>query len=90
EGKPYNARVLRGIEDGPGFSAEAMRVINLMPDWEPGRQRGKAVNVQYTMPIKFFLDESENGKPAKIKKKKKPKRLKLRKTPIDEKDLKVT
>jgi TonB family protein len=34
---------------------EAIRVIKLMPKWIPGKQNGKAVNVQYNMPIKFTL-----------------------------------
>ncbi len=34
---------------------EAIRVIKLMPKWIPGKQKGKVVNVQYNMPIKFTL-----------------------------------
>ncbi len=34
---------------------EAIRVIKLMPKWIPGKQKGKVVNVQYNMPIKFEL-----------------------------------
>ena len=35
--------------------AEAMRVVNLMPKWTPGKQRGKAVRVSYVLPVKFRL-----------------------------------
>jgi hypothetical protein len=27
-----------------------------MPDWKPGTQKGKAVDVKYTLPVKFSLD----------------------------------
>jgi TonB family protein len=38
------------------FSAEALRVVNLMPDWEPGRQNGQAVDVKYSVPITFMAN----------------------------------
>ena len=34
---------------------EVIRVVSESPDWEPGKQRGKAVNVAYTFPIKFTM-----------------------------------
>ncbi len=34
---------------------EAVRVVKSMPKWKPGKQRGKAVRVQYIVPIKFVL-----------------------------------
>jgi hypothetical protein len=34
---------------------EAVRVISSSPDWEPGSQRGTAVNVMFTFPITFAL-----------------------------------
>ena len=34
---------------------EAMRVINSMPKWKPGKQRGKPVCVKYTVPVNFRL-----------------------------------
>lgn len=37
------------------FDREAVRVTKLMPKWNPGRQRGKAVNVKYTLPFNFKL-----------------------------------
>ena len=39
----------------PELDAEAIRVVSLMPKWKPGKQRGKAVAVKYTMPIMFRL-----------------------------------
>jgi hypothetical protein len=34
---------------------EAVRVVSESPDWTPGKQRGKAVDVQFTFPITFIL-----------------------------------
>ena len=39
----------------PELDAEAVRVINAMPNWKPGTQNGKAVRVKYTVPINFAL-----------------------------------
>lgn len=52
-GSVTDVRVLRGI--GGGCDEEAIRVIKGMPKWAPGKQRGKPVRVQFTMPIKFTL-----------------------------------
>ncbi len=45
--------VLRGVD--PALDAEAMRVIKLLPEWKPGKQGGKPVNVWYIVPITFQL-----------------------------------
>lgn len=37
------------------FVDEALRVVNLMPVWVPGRQNGMAVDVKYSLPISFKL-----------------------------------
>lgn len=34
---------------------EAMRVVNSMPAWKPGKQQGKNVKVHFTLPINFSL-----------------------------------
>jgi protein TonB len=52
-GNVSDVRVLRGI--GGGCDEEAVRVIQSMPKWEAGKQRGKSVRVQFNMPIKFTL-----------------------------------
>ena len=36
---------------------EAIRVVKLMPKWEPGSMRGKKVRVRYTLPISFSLTQ---------------------------------
>jgi len=53
QGKVRDPKVLRGI--GGGCDEEAMRVVKDMPAWEPGKQRGKPVRVQYNLPIRFTL-----------------------------------
>ena len=37
------------------LAAEAVRVVSVMPNWNPGMQGGKPVNVQYMLPIQFRL-----------------------------------
>lgn len=46
----------------PLLDEEAVRVIKSMPKWEPGRQKGKIVDVRFTLPIVFRLQPS--GKPV--------------------------
>ena len=45
--------VARGID--PSLDREAIRVVQSMPKWTPGKQRGKAVNCRFTLPISFRL-----------------------------------
>ncbi len=56
-GNVVNTNILRDI--GINCGKEAKRVVELMNDlpqkWTPGKQRGNAVNVQFTLPVKFKL-----------------------------------
>lgn len=54
EGKINDAHVVKssGTES---LDAEALRIINAMPDWKPGAEDGVPVNVQFTLPITFKL-----------------------------------
>jgi TonB family protein len=52
-GKVKDVKVIRSVD--PLLDKEAVRVAEMMPDWKPGRQMGKAVNVSYTVPIDFTL-----------------------------------
>ena len=54
DGSVTDVRVLRGI--GGGCDEEAVRVVRNMPRWQPGRQRGQPVRVQFNMPIRFVLN----------------------------------
>ena len=53
EGDIQKAKVVRGL--GGGLSEEALRVVNGMPRWKPGKHNGRAVPVTFTLPIKFVL-----------------------------------
>lgn len=53
DGHVTDVRILRGI--GGGCDEEAVRVVKNMPNWSPGKQRGKPVRVQFNMPIRFAL-----------------------------------
>ena len=57
DGSISNAKVMRSID--PLLDAEALRVINSMPNWIPGKQDGKPVAVKYTIPVTFKLNSSE-------------------------------
>ena len=53
DGSVSNVRVLRGIS--PECDAEAVRVVEGMPKWIPGEQKGQPVRVRFNIPIKFAL-----------------------------------
>lgn len=51
DGVIRDVKVLRSVS--PELDAEAIRVMNSMPKWEPGKQDGKPVPVRYTVPVNF-------------------------------------
>jgi len=53
EGQISNPVIKRGI--GFGCEEEAIRVIQKMPTWSPGKMNGQTVNVEYVLPIRFTL-----------------------------------
>lgn len=54
DGKVTDIQVVRSSGDA-SLDKEAKRVIESMPKWKPGKQRGKAVRVKYTIPVNFRL-----------------------------------
>ena len=54
DGSVSHVKVLRGI--GHGCDKEALKVVENMPRWIPGEQRGKPVRVDYNLPVKFSLE----------------------------------
>ena len=58
DGSLSDFKVLRGI--GHGCDEEALRVVKSMPKWQPGMHRGKAVRVQYLVPVNFRLEEKQD------------------------------
>ena len=53
DGSVTNARIVRSVD--PELDAEALRIVKAMPNWTPGTQDGKPVNVRYTIPVVFSL-----------------------------------
>ena len=66
DGSISNIKILRGI--GGGCDEEVIRVIKKMPNWKPGKQDGKNVNVQFNLPVNFRLNDDDNDKKNKKKK----------------------
>ena len=54
DGSIVDVEVVRSGGDA-SLDKEAIRVIKSMPKWKPGKQRGKAVRVKYTVPVNFKL-----------------------------------
>ena len=54
DGAIVDVEVVRSGGDA-SLDKEAVRVIKSMPKWKPGKQRGKAVRVKYTVPVNFRL-----------------------------------
>ena len=54
DGSVSNAKIVRGI--GGGCDEEALRIINKMPKWKPGKQNGLPVKVFFSLPIVFQLN----------------------------------
>ena len=61
DGSISNVRVARPVD--PSLNAEAIRVVQSMPKWEPAKQRGQAVRVRYTVPIQFRLQGDNSVAP---------------------------
>jgi periplasmic protein TonB len=57
DGRITNPEIIKSLEQK--FDEEALRVIRLMPKWNPGRdyQGKKAIVTRFTMPIKFEIEE---------------------------------
>ncbi len=53
DGSIVDVEVVRSVD--PSLDKEAIRMIKSMPNWSPGKQRGKSVRVKYTLPVNFRL-----------------------------------
>lgn len=53
DGKVKDAKVARGVQ--PLLDNEALRVVENMPEWEPGSKKGIPMEVQLTIPVSFKL-----------------------------------
>ena len=54
DGSITDAKVVR--DPGAQTGSEALRVVKMMPNWNPGKQRGRPVRVQFNLPVKFKLE----------------------------------
>lgn len=54
-GNVSNVEIREGVD--PSLDAEALRVVKLLNGWAPGKMKGKPVNVWYTLPISFKLQD---------------------------------
>ena len=61
DGKVRDSRVIRPVD--PRLDEEALRVVSSLPAFEPGRQQGKPVSVQYTIPVKFMIRTNQQHPP---------------------------
>lgn len=53
DGSIVEPQVIKPVD--ASLDKEALRVVKAMPKWKPGRQRGKAVRVKYTVPVLFRI-----------------------------------
>ena len=51
DGTVSGTKIVKSVS--PELDAEALRVVNAMPKWTPGRQNGSPVRVKYTVPVTF-------------------------------------
>ena len=51
DGSITNVRVARKVF--PSLDKEAVRVVKAMPKWKPGKEKGRAVRVNFTLPVVF-------------------------------------
>ena len=65
DGSISNDTIVRSVD--PLLDAEALRVVRSMPNWTPGKQKGEAVRVRFTLPVTFRLDGGAESKPAEVK-----------------------
>ncbi|SNS15282.1 TonB family C-terminal domain-containing protein [Belliella buryatensis] len=64
DGKIEQPEIIRGVS--PSIDQEALRVVANGPDWTPGKQRGREVNVRMRLPIRFKQNSSNDNKPSTI------------------------
>lgn len=54
DGSISDAKVVKAVD--PQLDAEALRVVNAMPNWTPGKNKGEPVNTRFTIPVVFKLN----------------------------------
>ena len=64
DGSVTHVKLLRGVHES--LDKEALRVVAEMPKWEPGKEKGKPVRVQYSLPIKYTLAKDKEKEKEKV------------------------
>ncbi len=54
DGSITNAKIVRSLDEAT--DAESLRVVNAMPNWIPGKQKGENVRVAFNLPIRYKLE----------------------------------
>ena len=60
DGSVSDIKVVRGVH--PSLDAEAVRVVKLMPKWQPAERGGKPVRTKYTLPVSFRIQDVQTNK----------------------------
>ena len=55
DGAISDITLLKGIQNAPGYNAETLRLVALMPKWKPAMLFGNLVRVQFNLPIRFTI-----------------------------------
>ncbi len=55
DGSITSSRISQGVQDGSGLDKEALRIVSIMPKWEPGVYGREKLPMRYVLPIKFQL-----------------------------------
>ena len=65
DGSICDAKVVKAVD--PLLDAEALRAVNDMPNWTPGKQKGEPVRVRFTLPLSFHLADGTTPKASETK-----------------------
>lgn len=59
KGKVADVKIARSVDSS--LDKEAVRVVESLKTWKPGKEKGKEVKVAYTVPINFVLDKKKKS-----------------------------
>ena len=59
DGSVSDPKIMRNVDGSKNLDAEVLRVIHLMPKWEPGKADGRSVSCKYWLPIRFSLPKDQ-------------------------------
>jgi len=65
KGRVKQAKVLRSVNED--MDAEALRLVNSMPRWKPGREKGRVMDMKLTVPVVFKMSEEAQNHSEKMK-----------------------